>query len=49
MEKQIIEELNGILAGTEVDKVGTIRLEDWKDAVPWNRAQDLLPGAKSMA
>jgi len=48
MEKQAIEKLNSILAGIEVDKVGIVRLEDWKDTLPWNRAQDLLPGAKSI-
>ena len=48
MGKQAIQALNNLLEGIEVDRIGLLSLEDWKDTPLWNKAQHLLPRARSI-
>ena len=41
-------DLDNLLSGLKVDKIGITRLDDWKDTPLWDKARKLLPGAKSM-
>ncbi len=41
-------DLDNLLSGLKVDKIGIARLDDWKDTPLWDKARKLLPGAKSM-
>jgi len=48
MVKDATLNLEELLKGVKVDKIGIVNLEDWKDTPLWNKAQKLLPGAKSV-
>ena len=41
-------ELDNLLKGLKVDRVGIASLDDWKDTPFWGKTQKLLPGAKSI-
>ena len=45
MNKDVTEE---ILKVSEIDKVGIVRLDDWKNTTIYEKATELLPGAKSI-
>ena len=47
MVKSRDKKLDNLLEEIEVDKIGIVRLEDWKDTPLWSKVQRLLPGAKS--
>ena len=40
--------LNEILEGIDVDKIGVVKLDDWKDTPIYESAKRLLPEAKSI-
>ncbi len=48
MAEEATIELNSLLDGIEVDKVGVARLDDWRDTPLWPKVQNLLPGAESI-
>ena len=48
MAKRTTGELDGLLESVEADTVGVARLEDWKGTPLWNKAEKLLPGARSV-
>jgi epoxyqueuosine reductase len=41
-------EIEDILNVSDIDKTGIVRLEDWKDTPVYEKAGELLPGAKSV-
>ncbi len=40
--------LDNLPGDLEVDKIGIANLDNWKDTLLWNKAQKLLPGAKTV-
>jgi epoxyqueuosine reductase len=47
MNKSALKRLDRFFQGLEVDKVGVVRLEDYRDTPLWDDAAKLLPGSKS--
>ncbi len=48
MAKDATAGLDNLLENLKVDKIGIANLDNWKDTLLWNKAQKLLPGAKSV-
>ncbi|MFC2005412.1 hypothetical protein ACFLVG_00400 [Chloroflexota bacterium] len=48
MVKGDIVALDHLLDNAEVDKIGAVRLDDWKDTPLWDKARQLLPEPKSI-
>ena len=48
MEKGAAAKLGQLLETVEVDKIGVVRLEDFRDTLLWDGARKLLPGTKSI-
>ena len=48
MKADLTVEFNKFLSNIEVDKVGVISLEDYRDSKAWQQARNLLPESKSV-
>ncbi len=48
MDNSVEEKLDRLLEDVEVDRIGVVSLEDYKDTPVWQQARDLLPGTRSI-
>lgn len=48
MAKATAAELGHLFEDIETDKIGVVRLDDWRDTPLWPKVQNLLPGAESI-